>query len=746
MGRIGTADSEGKRRLAIAETGTTGNTEKDSLGLRFKTLGKVFLGVLLVAVTAFAISSYFNISGLRNVTESWRAFSGVEDVTSAKRMALHELRVVLGYGGMIHDFKNFVLRQDDERVAAFERNLSAARAALAAYQEAGVNAREAVAMLTVSQVIELYETNMGLARVMVAQGRAPHHIDEAVAVNDAPALRAMTVMDRELGAARAKVSSRLDGAVSRLTSMLAWTAAAMYLLLPGLAVWFFWFSGRATRIQDHFLDAIEGVPVGVALFDREKRLVVCNGRYRALTSPIGEIVVPGVRQAEITRSLAMRGLVPDAKGREEDWLRERLTKAAQKPAPFELSSGGHCLEVGEHRTPEGDTFVVLNDITERKQAEHALRFSEERFRGFTEVSSDWVWEMDADLRFSYISRRFEELAGLPLEGRIGKTSEELGDPSRDPENWRAHLRDLRAGRPFRNFEFCRELPSGEPQWISTSGKPVLGDDGTFLGYRGTAADVTPRKHAEEELRQATEAAELASRSKSEFLANMSHELRTPLNAIIGFSEMTVQGIFGPVGDPKYIEYAKDINASGQHLLDLINDILDLSKIEAGKLELEEQVIDVPRIVKSCLNLVRERGQRAGLTIETQIPDGLPSLRADDRKLKQIVINLLSNAIKFTPTGGTVVVAVARESGDGFTIRVSDSGIGMTPEDIATALEPFGQVDIKLDRKYEGTGLGLPLTKALIELHGGTLVIESEPGAGTTVIVKLPTERIQDVAA
>ena len=244
-----------------------------------------------------------------------------------------------------------------------------------------------------------------------------------------------------------------------------------------------------------------------------------------------------------------------------------------------------------------------------------------------------------------------------------------------------------------------------------------------------------------ELVIARDQAELANRTKSEFLANMSHELRTPLNAILGFSELMGNATLGPLGNPKYVEYTKDINDSGRHLLALINDILDLSKIEAGKLELDEEDIDVARAIRSCMVLVKERARNGGVKLLTDLPDGLPALHADERKLKQILVNLLSNAVKFTPAGGSVTVKAWFRPDSGFVIQVADTGVGIALDDIPKALTPFGQVDSRLDRKYEGTGLGLPLTKSLIEKHSGSLDLQSEVGAGTTVTVRFPPERM-----
>ncbi len=266
--------------------------------------------------------------------------------------------------------------------------------------------------------------------------------------------------------------------------------------------------------------------------------------------------------------------------------------------------------------------------------------------------------------------------------------------------------------------------------------------GRLIG--GFNAMLTQIQSRDDSLRVARRQAEEANRTKSEFLANMSHELRTPLNAIIGFSDIMKMGALGPHGDPKYEEYSTDINDSGRHLLELINDILDLSKIEAGKLELDEDDIDTARVIQSCIVLVKERATNCGVTLKMEIPQELPALRYDERKLKQILINLLSNAVKFTPPGGTVTIKTWSRPDSGYVFQVADTGIGIALEDIPKALSSFGQVDSKLARKYEGTGLGLSLTKSLVELGSGSLDLQSEVGVGTTVTVRFPKERIIQV--
>jgi signal transduction histidine kinase len=244
---------------------------------------------------------------------------------------------------------------------------------------------------------------------------------------------------------------------------------------------------------------------------------------------------------------------------------------------------------------------------------------------------------------------------------------------------------------------------------------------------------------QERLLIAKDQAEAANRAKTEFLANMSHELRTPLNAIIGFSELMRDAKFGPL-NAKYMEYAAAIADSGTHLLTIINDILDMAKAEANRLVLVEEEIEIARAVAFSVGTIEEMARRAEIDCQSEIANDLPRFFGDAAKLRQILINLLSNAVKFTPSGGKISVAVEQNPDGGVAIRVSDTGIGIPCEKLPLALAPFGQVESGLDRRYAGTGLGLPLTKRLIELHGGTMEIDSELGKGTTVTAQFPKER------
>ncbi len=246
--------------------------------------------------------------------------------------------------------------------------------------------------------------------------------------------------------------------------------------------------------------------------------------------------------------------------------------------------------------------------------------------------------------------------------------------------------------------------------------------------------------AKDEAEAARAQAEAASRSKSEFLATMSHELRTPLNAVIGFSQVMMSETLGPIGTPQYRAYAKDIFDSGTHLLEIINDILDLSKAEAGKLDLDEDWTDLSDVVHATFRLVGPRAERAGIQLAMAAPSELPSVWADERKLKQILLNLISNAVKFTLEGGRVDVMVSFDPRTGYVLTVEDSGIGIAAADLQRILEPFVQVENSLTRRHQGSGLGLPLAVKMTELHGGRLAITSDLGRGTRVRLTLPADR------
>lgn len=264
----------------------------------------------------------------------------------------------------------------------------------------------------------------------------------------------------------------------------------------------------------------------------------------------------------------------------------------------------------------------------------------------------------------------------------------------------------------------------------------LADGGTSL----VVLDITAEKEREANVLKAKHAAEDANRAKSEFVANMSHELRTPLNAVIGFSEVLRDELFGPLGNQRYSEYALDIHRSGQHLLSIINDMLDLAKVEAGQIELNEEPVDVAAAVAACLRFLGERAEAGAISLRTEAEPGVPRLLADNRILRQMIMNLLSNAVKFTPAGGSVTVSTRLRPDGALALSVTDTGIGIPPDALDKVTLPFHQVDRGLDRRHEGTGLGLALVQHFVRLHGAELVIESVVDQGTTVTIVFPATR------
>ncbi len=404
---------------------------------------------------------------------------------------------------------------------------------------------------------------------------------------------------------------------------------------------------------------------------------------------------------------------------------------------------------------------VALDVTDERTAEHRAQAAERRMHDAIDSVSEAFVLWDRYGRLIMCNQTFREV--FSLEPRMLKPGATRSAVLKLAElAVRAHTPVANPARPG-----LREVETVDGRWLQVSERRTA-EGGLVM----TAADITGLKRQEEARRLNEEAlrhavgrleesrgelselaqkyqtekyrAEDANSAKSEFLANMSHELRTPLNAINGFSEMMVGEMFGPLGDRRYKEYSADILASGQHLLALINDILDMSKIEAGKMTLHLEALDITELAEEAARLMRNRAETAGLLIQVISADSLPVIQGDYRGLKQILLNLLSNAIKFTPQGGRITVRVAQVQGsDGLRVRISvaDTGIGIAPEDIGRLARPFEQIETQHSKTQQGTGLGLALTKALVELHEGVLSIQSEPGVGTTISFTLPLKPV-----
>jgi PAS domain S-box-containing protein len=384
-------------------------------------------------------------------------------------------------------------------------------------------------------------------------------------------------------------------------------------------------------------------------------------------------------------------------------------------------------------------------IVEQRRHQDAIGQSHARLLRVIDAIPAMISATDREGRYVFANHSFAAFVGVAAERLIGRKLSELREDA-FVQRWLERDARLFAGEALpASFEEEMVDDKGEPRLLLTT-KSTLPDDLAGDAMVVTVSvDITQRKQAERDLIAAKELAEVASRSKTEFLANMSHELRTPLNAIIGFSQLMAGEMLGPIATPKYVGYARDILASAEHLLGIINDILDVSKLEAGKLDIADEPIELPRMIGDLLRLVEQKQGGAEIKFACSFAPDLPRLRADPRKLKQILLNLLTNAVKFSHPGGEVEI-VAKPGGGAIAIAIVDHGIGMDRSEIDVAVSRFGQVASAWSRKHPGTGLGLPLAIRLTELHGGSLSIHSEKGVGTTVTVSFPRERSIPAAA
>ncbi|MEI8394339.1 MAG: PAS domain S-box protein [Rhodospirillaceae bacterium] len=381
-------------------------------------------------------------------------------------------------------------------------------------------------------------------------------------------------------------------------------------------------------------------------------------------------------------------------------------------------------------------IIAVRDITARKKVEINLRLLTRAIEQ-TPLS---VVITDREGKIEYVNPHFVTATGYSIEEIKGENPRIFRSGYTSLSEYHKMWEAISCGKVWHG-EFHNRMKNGELHWESASIGPVRDEDGEITHFVAVKEDITRRKLAEIELLAAKERAEAASISKSQFLATISHELRTPLNAVLGFSEVIRDGA-RDVGDPeRFANYARHIHANGTHLLGLINDLLDLAKIEAGKFELHDEFVDIEEVVYDAMEMVRSRAESGKLTLTRETPSHLPLMRGDDRAMRHVLINLLSNAVKFTPETGSVTVRAGIDDNGLLAISVIDTGIGMAEEDIPKALEPFGQIDNALSRRHDGTGLGLSLCRSLVEMHGGHLEIVSTVGIGTAVTVRLPRARV-----
>ena len=519
------------------------------------------------------------------------------------------------------------------------------------------------------------------------------------------------------------------------------------------------------------VDALDALRIGVAIYDKGDRLTYYNEHFRYIFRSFGfydSLIGSEFRDLLNCKlnagEIAGHHVVADPEG----WIERRLERRRNPDAgPIEERlTDGRWIRISERPLKNGGTISIYTDITSSKAGSLGL---EDAVESGADALAFWDQNDRLVLRNSAFVELFKLLdvdmvPGVSCRSALNSAARHIFDTGRsDPESWseeryRLHL-----------------LPQHQETWQHCDGRWFLVDEhrtrdggivtrlsdvsairenelamierGTTLA--GTVHQLEMSKHiferqaAEhvemlEELTRAKAAVEAASKSRSRFLSIISHELRTPMNAIIGFSEILKKELLGPLGNSKYVEYADDIFSSAQHLLSLINDLLDMSKVDAGKWRLKKNPVDVGAFVRSCCRLIAEQAAVHAMTVEIDAPEDRVIARFDERAVRQVLLNLLSNAIKFTADGGRLRVRASVEP-ETMVISVSDDGVGISPEDQSRVFDPFEQGENSLDRTHEGTGLGLALCKSLVELHGGTIVLESESGHGTTITFHIPQD-------
>ena len=508
----------------------------------------------------------------------------------------------------------------------------------------------------------------------------------------------------------------------------------------------------ALSTEEQLAIAIEALSEHVVLFDAEDRVVLANSAWRELNKGVVEFTKLGTRFEDHLRALIEKGLAPEASGREEEWLCERMERHLNPSGPFEVArQDGRWIRVYEQRLPNDGTILIISDITESKRVDQALRESEERFRDMAESASDWFWETGPDLRFTYDSKRYFEITGFRPEERIGTTRTryvDSADQDADAEKWAAHLADLEAHRPFKNFEYAFALPTGHVCHVRISGTPKFDPYGEFLGYRGTGTDITERKRAEYELQTLAEQLEDKVRERTaelraaqdellhkerlatlgQLTATVNHELRNPLGTI----RASIYAIDKKTrGHGLGVEAALDRAERGiTRCADIVEELLDFTRTR----ELARQPTAVDPWIDDMLS---DYTLPAGVELRLALASDAEAC-IDRERLRRVLINLADNACQAmteddaNEAEGERVLTIESTAAEGrVEITVGDTGPGMPADVLERAFEPL------FTTKGFGVGLGLPMVKQIVEQHGGGVDLACEEGSGTRVVVWLP---------
>ena len=387
--------------------------------------------------------------------------------------------------------------------------------------------------------------------------------------------------------------------------------------------------------------------------------------------------------------------------------------------------------------------VTITDVEAQQRTKQALTEVEEKYRTMIENAAGGFYQITMQGQVLSMNPALVDIMGYDSEDQM---REKMNDAFRmlfqSTKDKARFMKELEVHNAIKHFENKVITNKRQEIWINQNARSVKDDDGNILYIEGSVENVTERKEFEQKLKQAKIESDLANRAKSEFLANMSHELRTPLNSIIGFSEIIKDEVLGPLQNKQYWDYANDIHKSGRNLLTIINEILDVSRIETGERQLNEINVNLNKVIDSCFDFAKKRMEESSELTITNLSQGkLPNVIGEELAIKQIFINILSNAIKFTPSGGRITLSHELSQTGELRVSITDTGIGLDEHEIDKALSPFGQVDTALNRSDSGAGLGLNLVNSLIKLHGGKLELFSQKGIGTTVTVMIPPNRV-----
>lgn len=497
-------------------------------------------------------------------------------------------------------------------------------------------------------------------------------------------------------------------------------------------------SNESTEKEALLREAVDYMHGGICMLDSDLNIVFFNEQYKEFYGFPDGLVEIGKSIEVAIRYSVERGFHGPGDVEEQIALRMAVLRSHEDSEVDRQLPNGRSLHLSHKAVPGAGFVTIVTDITDHKAAEVALKESERRLLEAQRIAGlgNWEWNIvDNIIWWSDEIYRMFELEPQSFSATYEAFLESVHPNDREFVDTTVK-ESLASKVPYR-IEYRMLLPSGEIRTVAEQTELTIGGESQVIQMVGTILDITERVLAEEARRLALVEAEQANHAKSEFLATMSHELRTPLNAISGFSEMLIGQVFGALGSPKYKEYADDIHTSSEHLLHLVNDILDLSAIEAGKQPMAKESLDVYEVIKDCSPIVVASTDRKGITYSVEVPVNSVPLYADRRALKQILLNVLSNAVKFTPEGGRVTLK-ATTSNDSYVFEVSDTGEGISEDKLPSLTDPFVRTETDPHKAQEGTGLGLAITKSLVDLHDGELAIESEVGKGTVVTVVLPS--------